>query len=347
MRIFEWTTAPEPHAERRRRLLRQYPEIRGMNGFDRRTALIACIVATVQFAIAAALSVLRARGSVLGSYWFIVPFSYFVGATLSHWLSMAVHETSHQSAAKTRWGNRLVGLISNLPMVVPFFVTFCRYHLDHHARLGSHNEDTDIPLPWEVRHIGNSPWRKAVWLVLHPVVYFARGLTFAKPFNLGEWLNVALMVIVNVALYKTLGSTALIYLACSFFFAHSLHPAAGHFIHEHYTFAPNQETFSYYGPLNWVTFNVGYHNEHHDFMGVPGWRLPEVRRLIPEYEQLVSHRSWTWVLWHFITDPNMGFGSRIVRRAGATSLRAAAPEGHVATGSSNKPSKEVANVTAA
>jgi sphingolipid delta-4 desaturase len=69
------------------------------------------------------------------------------------------------------------------------------------------------------------------------------------------------------------------------------------------------------GLLNLASWNVGYHNEHHDFPRVPGWKLPLVKAMAPEfYEHLPSHASWTGVIWKFITNPDITPFSRVVRK---------------------------------
>lgn len=61
-------------------------------------------------------------------------------------------------------------------------------------------------------------------------------------------------------------------------------------------------------------FQVGYHNEHHDFPSIPWTRLPALRRAASEfYEPLPAHKSWPYVTWRFITDPSVGMWSRAKR----------------------------------
>ena len=59
--------------------------------------------------------------------------------------------------------------------------------------------------------------------------------------------------------------------------------------------------------MNPILFNVGYHNEHHDFPYVPFNKLPEVKRIAAEYyDNLPYHTSWVKVLWDFIFDNDLG-----------------------------------------
>lgn len=74
------------------------------------------------------------------------------------------------------------------------------------------------------------------------------------------------------------------------------------------------ETYSYYGPLNFFTYNVGLHNEHHDFPGIPWTRLWKLREIAKEfYEPLPRHNSWSYVIWQFIWDSDVSLWSRVKR----------------------------------
>jgi sphingolipid delta-4 desaturase len=132
-----------------------------------------------------------------------------------------------------------------------------------------------------------------------------------------RWIvaNLIVQILVNVLIVITLGPVALGYLAVSTFFALGLHPLGGRWIQEHYVSEEGQETYSYYGPLNRLCFNMGFHNEHHDFANIPWNNLPKLRKLAPEiYDSLKSYKSWTGVVFDFIFNENMSTYSRIVRR---------------------------------
>merc|ERR1712054_695595 len=104
------------------------------------------------------------------------------------------------------------------------------------------------------------------------------------------------------------------YLLLSDYLAGSLHPCASHFIAEHYVFVEDYETYSYYGPLNMLCFNVGYHNEHHDFPNIPWSRLPALRALAPEfYDNLAVCDSWIGVIWDYIMRDEIGPYNRVKR----------------------------------
>jgi sphingolipid delta-4 desaturase len=94
-----------------------------------------------------------------------------------------------------------------------------------------------------------------------------------------------------------------------------LHPLGARWIQRHYLVNGGaQETFSYYGPLNRLAFNVGHHNEHRDVPSVPWNNLRKLKRAAPEaYDELAHHSSWTKLLFRFLFGRNISLYGRIVR----------------------------------
>jgi sphingolipid delta-4 desaturase len=251
----------------------KYPEVKQLMGPNPRLKYIVTLMVLVQLGTAYL---------VRDASWFtIILLAYCFGGTINHSLSLAIHEISHNLAFGHSWplANRLLGFWANLPLGVPMSISFKKYHLEHHRYQGDEEKDVDIPSQFECKFFQNT-LSKFVWLLLQPFFYAIRPLFVRpKPLTALEVINMVIQFTVDYLLYQWLGGKALVYLISGTFLAMGAHPLAGHFISEHYMFVKGHETYSYYGPLNMLTWNVGYHNEHHDFPYVAGCNLPKVSRL--------------------------------------------------------------------
>ncbi|MEM1319344.1 MAG: fatty acid desaturase [Bacteroidota bacterium] len=301
----------QPHVIRCKEMIRKHPEIAKLIGRNPYTALILAGLVGLQFGIAAWMGYLT-----MDYWWLALILAYCVGAFANHSLYVIIHEATHNLIFKKRALNRWCAVIADLPNALPGAMGFHTYHLKHHAHLGDYENDTDLATHWEARMVGNSSWRKALWLALFPVFQILRTFRLRHVNTWTHWMfiNIGVVFAVDFVVVYFLGWGALFYLLASMMFALGLHPLGARWIQEHYTLDDEQETYSYYGPLNFFALNMGYHNEHHDFPAIPWNRLPELKRLAPEYyDNLKYHPSWTKLLLDFIFNPEYSLYSRVRR----------------------------------
>lgn len=281
------------HRERKKRILKEYPEIATLTGADPRTQYYAYLIFFSQLLFCFL---------VRDSYGWAVILGTIVAPYIDLGVLVLLHEVSHNLVFRETnirgTKNRLLGILCNTVMVVPISEIFRQHHNIHHNTLGDMGTDVDVPLRSEVKFVGNSRILKALWLALNMFILPIRSMKKLPVvwsfFMVLNWVTSIGLGIVLLFTYRP----ALVYLLCGTILSQSIHPSNARQVQRHIRqfkddridlkeaegkFVPLEKrkmnTFSYYGFMNALTLNVGYHVEHHDFANISWTKLPELRKI--------------------------------------------------------------------
>ena len=265
-----------------------------MRGFHTKNAARHALVAARQFAILAlttwALIVFRHPLA-----W--VPLVLVQGWTVFNF-TVLLHEVVHHTVfERRRPGAELaLGWLYAVPSGISAS-QFTRWHLDHHAELGS---DDDDPKRHHLSPKRNARWFKLLYCTpaLFPIYFRAarkEGATYPealqKRIAFERRVSIVAHLSVVAAIWSLFGGGAALraYILPVFF----IFPIAFTLnrLGQHYDIDPTD-------PAKWGTLmrghwfwdfaflNSNYHLEHHYFTGVPFYRLPALQRaLVPFYER--------------------------------------------------------------
>jgi len=270
-----------------------------MREFHKKSAVRHLVVAARQFAILAVATwgLIRFDNPLV---W--VPLALLQGLTIFDF-TILLHEVVHHTVFERRrpLAERILSLLYAIPSGISAS-QFTRWHLDHHAELGS---DEDDPKRAHLSPKVNKRWYKLLYCtpVLFPI-YFraARKESATYPVDLQQTIGWERKVSMTAHLTALIGlwyvfgfyvalRTSIIPVFFVFPIAFTLNRLG-----QHYDIDPND-------PAKWGTLmkghwfwdfaflNSNYHLEHHYFPGVPFYRLPALQRaLVPFYQR--RHMRW-------------------------------------------------------
>ncbi|MEX2271743.1 MAG: fatty acid desaturase [Vicinamibacterales bacterium] len=220
--------------------------------------------------------------------------------------SVLLHEVVHHAVFTTRRPvlERVLGLLYATPSGLSAS-QFTRWHLDHHAELGSEEDD---PKRHHLSPKINARWYKLLYAtpVLFPIYFRAakREATTYEPelrqrIGRERWLSIGFHLGAMAAIWTAFGASAALraHILPVFF----VFPVAFTLnrLGQHYDINPDD-------PAQWGTLmrghwfwdflflNSNYHLEHHYFPGVPFYRLPKVQTALRPF---YAERGMTWMTY--------------------------------------------------
>ncbi len=290
--------AAEISAEDLRRLHQKRPWLHALIALANFLIIAGSAVAIVQF----------------DRWYFWLPFAVIAGFAVFDF-TVLLHEVVHRAVLTVSDDRtyRILGLLYAMPSGISAS-QFTRWHLDHHAALGSYEED---PKRHWLSPKKNARWLKALYFTpaLFPIYFRA-----AKKENVSYEPEVQKLIARerNATILFQLAILAIIVILGGPWIAFKLYVVPVLFIFpiafalnrlgQHYDINPDD-------PAQWSTLMKGswfwdavylfsnYHLEHHYFPGVPFYNLPRLQKLLmPFYEKrgMIAHGYgelvWNWLV---------------------------------------------------
>jgi fatty acid desaturase len=226
-----------------------------------------------------------------------IPLALIQGFTVFNFTVM-LHEVVHHTVFQRQHpvAERALGLLYATPSGISAS-QFTRWHLDHHAELGSNEDD---PKRAHLSPKINARWLKLLYATpaLFPIYFRAARLessTYPKELQrtIGRerWLSMGFHLSAIALLWYFFGAAAAIRTSIiPVFFVFPIAFTLNR-LGQHYDIDPTDP--AKWGTLmkghwfwDFVFLNSNYHLEHHYFPGVPFYRLPALQRaLVPYYER--------------------------------------------------------------
>jgi fatty acid desaturase len=246
--------------------------------------------------------------------WYLwLPFAIVAGFAVFDF-TVLLHEVVHR-AVLTQSDDRayrILGLLYAIPSGISAS-QFTRWHLDHHAGLGSYEED---PKRHYLTPKINARWLKFLYFTpaLFPI-YFRAAAQEGRSYEPEMQKKIARERIGTIVFQ--LGALVAIALIGGWWIAWKLYVVPVFFVFpiafalnrlgQHYDIEPDD-------PAQWATLVKGswfwdvaylfsnYHLEHHYFPGVPFYNLPRLQKLLmPFYEKRrMTSRGFGQLVWYYL-----------------------------------------------
>jgi len=246
-------------------------------------------------------------------WYFWLPFAVVAGFAVFDF-TVLLHEVVHRAVLTkaSERGYRILGLLYAMPSGISSS-QFTRWHLDHHAGLGSYEED---PKRHYLSPKINARWMKILYFTpaLFPIYFRAakRETSAYEPELQRRIARERLATIVfQLAILNTIALIGGPWIAFKLyvvpvFFVFPIAFALNR-VGQHYDIDPTD-------PAKWSTLVRGswfwdavylfsnYHLEHHYFPGVPFYNLPRLQKLLgPFYEKRgVTAHSYGDLFWNYV-----------------------------------------------